>query len=443
MRYPVAFVVGAVAFTSLGAQATPASVTVRGLAYDSLRAAPLAGAFISIAGTTRTATSDARGRFSFEGVAPGSYVFVMHHDVLDSIGFSGRTARAVIDEAHQTVTIAVPSFSLLWRAACGGGTAPRDSGLVYGFVRSADGERPVPGARVGVIWRDVTYQKKAGFDQKDWGAEVTVDSTGQYALCGVPQNVGLQLVAATDSLVSGRIALSPLALRVARRDFLLSAPARVAGDSTAERGVIIGDVTGDGGRAVAGAIVFSEGLPETRSGEDGRFVLRDVPAGTRQVEVRAIGAAPYVTIVDVRPRDTTTVAFSLSKVVTLEEITVKARRFRDVMIRDIAERRRVGLGYFRDSTEIGQLPNVTTIFDGVAGLRVRRGIGSQLRIQVDGCDLAIWIDRQRLEPVDLYLLTPDAIATIETYTRPTFMPPEFKEKGKCGAVVVWTKRFFR
>jgi carboxypeptidase family protein len=436
----------ALSLSSAQSQA-PSTVTVNGFAYDSLRAAPLAGAFVGIAGTSLSAVTDSRGRFRFD-VAPGRYTFMMHHDVLDSIGFTGRSIRALIERANQTITLTVPSFATLWRAACGTATPPKDSGLVYGFVRSADGERPIPGARVGVVWMDISYEKKAGFGQQQWGAEVSVDATGQYALCGVTQSVALHLIAASDSLISGRVELQPLKLRVARRDFLLAPAALAAGDSLSARGTVVGSLTGDGGRAVSGAIVNIEGLPEVRSDENGRFVLRDVPAGTRQIEVRAIGATPLVTIVDVTPLDTTTVALSLSKVVTLEEVTVKARRFRDVMVRDIAERRQVGLGYHRDSTDIARLPSVTTIFDGIAGLRVQRGVGSRFSItNADGARLCVWIDRVLLDFVDLYLLTPDAIAAVEVYPRGFTTPEEFRPRrrsaGCTGAIVVWTKRYLQ
>jgi len=75
-------------------------VSVRGVAWDSLRSGPLGGAFIGIAGTTRSATTDARGRFRFDSVAPGTHTFTMQHDVLDSIGFTGRSVRVAVSATN-------------------------------------------------------------------------------------------------------------------------------------------------------------------------------------------------------------------------------------------------------------------------------------------------------------------------------------------------------
>jgi protocatechuate 3,4-dioxygenase beta subunit len=429
-----------------------APVTVRGVAWDSLRAAPLSRAFIGIAGTARSATSDARGRFRFDSVVPGTYTFTMQHDVLDSVGFTGRSARVAIDATHNTVSIAVPSFATLWRAACGGGAPPKDTGFVYGTVRDA-ADHPAANALVGVSWLDVSYRKKVGFEQQNWGGEVRTDSTGRYTLCGVPANVGLQLRAASDSEVSGTVELTPRTLRVARRDFRL-APAAAA--SSVARGTIVGTLTGEGGRPVAGAIIATEGLPEVRSDDDGRFVIRDVPAGTRQIDVRAIGASPMTAIVDVVARDSTPVALEMRRVQTLAEIRVTAPTFRQVMLRDINERRRTALGYFRDSTTIAKMPSAIASLDGIAGLKVCRppaGGGSARFIDSiedcrrPKCERAIWIDRVRLDAIALVLLNPADIATVEVYNRQTFTPIEFQAREReillCGAVVVWTKRFLR
>src|SRR4051812_36406591 len=92
-------------------------VRVRGVAWDSLHGVPLRDALVAIAGTSRTAFSDATGNFTIDSVAPGSYRFVMQHDVLDSIGMSGVTARATVSDGALPVMIFVPSFETLWKAA--------------------------------------------------------------------------------------------------------------------------------------------------------------------------------------------------------------------------------------------------------------------------------------------------------------------------------------
>jgi hypothetical protein len=75
-----------VAFAPARGQA--AGVSVQGIAFDSLRSAPLEGAFIRMAGAggARTTMSDARGAFAFDSVSPGAYTFSMlHASPLDEI----------------------------------------------------------------------------------------------------------------------------------------------------------------------------------------------------------------------------------------------------------------------------------------------------------------------------------------------------------------------
>ena len=414
--------------------------SLRGLAYDSLRSAPLAGAFISLAGSSRSAISDSAGRFQFDSLATGTYTLVLHHDVLDSVGFSGRTARVTVGTRDAQVVIAVPSFPTLWRAACGG-TPPRaDSGFVYGVVRSTD-DRPVRGVKVAVAWNDLSYTKVTGFDEKSWGASIPVDSLGNFALCGVPTTGVLHLLAGSDSLVSDRVELGPITHRVARRDLLLG-PRSAAASSA--RGVVTGIVSSNDG-PLYGALIMADEVQEGRSDENGRFWLRDVPAGTRQIEIRAIGAEPATRTVDVRPGDTAVVSVQLKKAATLPEVTVTAPATRFMYRREIQERRELGLGYFRDSTAIGRLPLMAHVFDGIAGINVRRGGGTRFVVTgKDDCRLAFFIDRVKMiDAFDLNLLAPDQIATVEVYNSLTLAPAEYQVRNTCGAIVVWTKRFFR
>lgn len=142
-------VVAATAPTLVRAQAP---MTVRGIAYDSLHGAPLSGAFIGIAGSSRTTVSDDRGRFRFDSVVPGTYKFVMQDDVFDSIGLSGATTLASIRTGDDTVTISVPSFAALWKATCRTAKPPTGGALIFGTVRQTSGQRPAAGVKVSATW---------------------------------------------------------------------------------------------------------------------------------------------------------------------------------------------------------------------------------------------------------------------------------------------------
>ncbi|HEX7937801.1 MAG TPA: carboxypeptidase-like regulatory domain-containing protein, partial [Gemmatimonadaceae bacterium] len=228
-----------------------------------------------------------------------------------------------------------------------------------------------------------------------------------------------------------------------RRDFRLS---RDSGqDGPRELGTVVGSVTGSGGGAVPGAIVSLDGARDARSDDAGQFVLHDVPAGTRQIEVQAIGAAPLVAVVDVSVSDTTRVSLALGKVQTLDAVRVSAPTFRQVMVRNIEERKRLGLGYVRDSIEIAKLPHSTAVIDGVPGVKVCRSTVGAFFLPSLGnckspvCPFSVWIDGAKLDAQAYTSTQPDEIAIVEVYSHA--MPDEFRSRGNCGAIIAWTKHF--
>ncbi len=192
---------------------------VHGVAYDSLRRVPLAGALVSLIGGSRTTMSDASGRFRFDSVSPGTYTATLMHEALDSLGMSGVSARVVVTGVRDSVQLGVPSFSTLWRAACGSSSAPPDSGFVFGTVRSAPLETPLAGASVAMSYVTLRYDAVAGMVQKRVRGVVRTDAEGSYALCGVPLDVPLRLMIIKDSLSAGSIEYMPRSQRVRRKDF--------------------------------------------------------------------------------------------------------------------------------------------------------------------------------------------------------------------------------
>ena len=249
VRMVVAVLAGVVAASaSSPGQATgavSAGLTIRGIAFDSLRSMPLEGAFIRMSGNgvSRSATSDAYGAFSFDSVAPGTYAFSMLHAALDSLGFSGISSRLAVG-GGAPVVFSIPSFATLWRAACGGGSVPRDTGFVFGTVREAERRAPLAGATVLVRWIAIGLDSAAAtgarpsVTEQAWGGEVRSDSTGGYTLCGVPSDATLRVLARKDSSSSGLLELLPHDAkrpRIERRDLSLGPPADSA---TTRRGVV-------------------------------------------------------------------------------------------------------------------------------------------------------------------------------------------------------------
>ena len=449
---PYYLVVATVALAATTVRGQPSGsrtrVPVRGIAYDSLRFGPLAGARVTLGGV-RVTTADSRGRFLFDTVTPGVYVLTAEHAALDSIGFSGLTTRSVIRDDGKELRIATPSFRTLWSIACDRGPPPNDIGLLFGTVRDVASDDPVGGADVRLTWADVGVGEKKKVMRERWVAQTLSDSTGSYVVCGVPVDIGLRVQATHDSSASGAIDLPPtvsrVVSRVQRRDLLIGPPATIS----SSLGTVAGLVTGPDGQPVPYARVFVDGLPEVPAGAEGRFVVHNVPAGTRQLEVLALGAVPAVRTVDVRPRDTAVVSIPMTRAVTLRGVNVTGRSGR-VVAAEFDARRKSGFGYVMDSTQIG----VNTRFVNALATSPSLGIefrGSTIELSLPSdrggsCSPYLRIDDVPAPYGSLIDLAPEDVAAFEVYARGLSVPMRFlpdATKPVCGMVLVWTKYAFR
>ena len=439
--------------SKLCAQKPGARVTVTGVAFDSLRGVALANAFVTIEGHSRSTTSDAKGRFAFDTLPAGTYTFAMQHAVFDSLGLSGATTRATVTDGKSLVTLAVPSFATLWRAVCGFIPVPSaDSGLIYGTIRDARKQNPVAQATVEVSWLDLvkTGTKQAtSVTQRRWKSEAQADAQGGFAVCGVPVQTQLRIRANYLMNATGQIDLAPSADRVRRRDLMVAGT--LPADS-ALRGAVGGVVSQNDGKPVSGARVILDDATETRTDAAGRFSLRGVPTGTRQLDVAAIGMSPLSTVVDIAANDTAFVTAELRRVSNLEalNITASARRRRVAVQFD--ERRKQGFGSYLDSTAVGKRATMSAAFAGFPGVTVQHvkasgrlfnlylpstGTGQCLAmLQVDGV--------QQFDHEILGTFHPSDIAAIEVYQQRLTVPTELMRTDlKCGLIAVWTKRVFR
>jgi hypothetical protein len=422
-------------------------VHLRGVVFDSLRRQPIRNAFVSMSGSDQVLTTDARGRFQFDSVLPGAHSITAQHPLLDSIGLSGLSTHTTVTDGRDEVSLSVPSFATLWGVACGRGRPPSDSGIVFGTIRDASHGAPVANVKVELSWSDLVIDKKHHVVQRRWRVETRSNSAGGYAVCGVAPELAVQLHASGDSSESGVIDLPPLATRVQRRDLLVGALATQGSDSS-QRGTITGVVTDRTGQPIADARIVIDQVPAIRSDPDGAFTLRDVPTGTRQVEVFAIGTSPQLEIADVTPGATTTIAVTLQRVRQLETVRTNANapRATRVFAAEFEARRRQGFGYLRDSTEIMKYDQFVNVLRDVPSLNVQYR-GSVLSISVpDGrgksCPPDVLIDGTHAGFNNLIDLFPKEIGGVEVYPRAAHIPPRFVPPGiqpECGMILVWTK----
>jgi hypothetical protein len=421
-------------------------VRLNGFAFDSVANRPLVGAFVVLDGG-RSTRSDQFGAFRFDSVRLGIHELELQHAVLDSMGLSGISSRIVLLESARLAVVAVPSFATLWTSACGDRPAPSDSGFVYGTVRRAlDGDE-AEGATVRLSWVDLTLVSVREFRQKRFNAEVETDELGQYAICGVPLDTGLEIVAARGDTASAPTSVGTTR-RIRRRDLLIGPTDTVS----APRGSVTGVVTHPDGRPFEGATVVLDDAAPQRTGRDGRFGFTGVLTGTRQLEVLAIGARPQVEPVDVRPGTATSVLVTLTRMTTLDVVRVIGTRWQLRMLEELEERMAKPHGQYRDSTFLAGRQAMPAVFAGLRSTSIAmagRGgsAGDIASIRMGrGCDATVYVDGYREDGSDPPLiwtnrLKPQDIAVMEVYDRPELVPFRFYAQGEapCGVVAIWTK----
>jgi len=189
----------------------------------------------------------------------------------------------------------------------------------------------------------------------------------------------------------------------------------------------------------------------TTAGADGSFSLGGLPAGTRTLEVRAIGFAPGQVAIDLAPGRGVTVDVRLARVATLDQVTVFGTPSeRSLRLREFLDRRRnSAVGRFVTAADIDQWKPFWTT-DAVRGtgmLVVPSGrTGNEIRGpgRMGNCRANVFLDGLPLDPtesIDAYL-GPRQVAGIEIYPDPAFAPPQYSSpwRNGCSVVLFWARQ---
>ena len=194
--------------------------TIVGSVFDSLTNRPLSGAHVQISDLGRDVVADSMGRFRFDSVAAGVHSIYADHRSLDDVGLFSIGARVdVVPQITSTVAIATPSFATLWHRACGGEpVAGAQDGFVFGIVRDSGLTVQDSAAMIDVAWKDSTRKSSSGSH-----AAARADSTGAYAICGIPASQTVAVTATHAHIATVPVSLRLGTSRVARRDFTIAA----------------------------------------------------------------------------------------------------------------------------------------------------------------------------------------------------------------------------
>jgi hypothetical protein len=207
-------------------------------------------------------------------------------------------------------------------------------------------------------------------------------------------------------------------------------------------------------RPVSGATIDVDGVAaEVRTNADGRFVLNDVPTGSRTMAIRTIGYAPLFQPITVLQNQTDDIQITMVAT-ALASVSVTGRQNVSHLQLDFEQRKREGFGTFKDSTEIVKHTSIRSIFQGIPSVSITGTDESAFDLftptqtmatnnPAQGCEMNIFIDGHPADTGILISLAKQQIAAIEVYVRQEFAPGQYISlQNNCGIVLVWTKLEF-
>jgi hypothetical protein len=427
-------------------------LVLRGELRDSTTGRAVVGASVSLLGTSQATRSDARGEFRLNDVLPGDYTLLVSTPGLDSLGTPDQTSVSVTD-AKESLRIRVMTSTQVVSRLCGAARERRAiPGIVLGAVAGADNGAPPTGTRVVLEWTD----RGASAPRT---ARIPMDEAGNFTLCGVPTGTPLTLSAATDSTRSESMSL------MLAPDKPLEAVRLLLDRAGPAASRMTGTVTGDSGRSVVpdAEVIFPDLARSTHSDSQGRFELRDIPAGTHKLLVRKPGYGPMQTSLSFVANETLDRRVVLSRVTVLNEVVVTAAYRR---MDEFEARRKVGLGVFmtREFLETQEGRPMSAIFGNMPGAWITYGgLGNRAAALASSrkclpvvlrfsefsdsqncspCYALVWVDDHVMniggEPFDMNSLDARQIEGMEYYRGAAEVPARYllRDKGACGVLVV-------
>lgn len=436
------------------------AVTVAGLVYDSLGAAPLAAAEVQLVAAgdkvrVYSATTDSAGRFTIAHVQPGDYIAGFFHPLLDALGVALSPRRVTVAPSGPAfISLAVPGGASVLPVACGARAPGDSSGAIAGSVHDADTDAPVANAAVVVTWTEIVIDAH-GVRTARRRIPVATRDDGSYIICNLPGDAGVLASASARGIETGLVEVHVPVTGIVWRNLTVGDSASVTtapADSATTtpdrllRGTarLSGIVRTPDGRPAASArvLVWGTGLT-TQTREDGRFTLAGLPPGTFTVEARAIGFEPARIPVDLTNRAPGAVTLTLAKHVQgLAAVTVYGKAPPPTRLDDFLTRREHGMGHYITAADMERRP-VFVLSDALRmtpGVYIVPGATGNRIVGRGGCEPAVFLDGMPMYDgaTDFdNLVSPMNVGGIEVYNEAT-TPPQYRT-GSCGSVLIWTR----
>jgi hypothetical protein len=454
----------------------PALGLIFGTVFDSVHNAPLTGATVFVLGSPQLGSTNNRGLFTIDSIAPGMHRVHIAHELLDSLGISMVTDSFEVAAGERKILeMAIPSSETLVALSCNAATRRLGPSAIVGRLLDADTDQPVAGARVSFAWSELSLA--AGLKRIPKVRGATANQDGVFRICGVPSEVEGTLQADKAGITTAEIKVTfigqPLViqgLRIGNASTVSQAeldstsgvtPGRSVGEQrfsavNYQKGnaVLRGKVVNANGIPIPNARVEVEGtMGRALTNAEGAFTLTELPSGTQSVVARQMGFTPVSQAVDLSTREAVITTITMNTPVqVLEPVVVTAEA--DLGLENIGfvARKRGMSGTFMDAKEImARGPNLLTdVFRTVPSLRVvpvspyDYAVQSSRGNMLGGNCVKFWLDGNPFEavfPGDVdRMIPPYDIAAIEVYQGST-VPLQFTNanSSNCAVIVIWSK----
>lgn len=341
---------------------------VHGAVVDSASGKGVAGATVHIGGTSLQANTDALGRFALGGVPRGEQLLTIHTPSLDSISAAYSLSLAV-SAGTTSVAVRVPTALQIAATACGDRTHGT-GGILLGKLRFEGDSTASLSGTVTADWRpgapgiESQDSSRLGREDRHW-ASATADVRGRFALCDVPLDSGLTILAVTDrgSGQESRVRV-PSSARFARTEIVVRAqPMAVFA------GYVFADSTA---QAISGAEVSLPKLGmNTVTDARGAFVLENVPSGMQQVTVRRMGYGPVDAQLRFTAGQVTQGRVTMARAVALDSVVVTGQAT-DRALGDFDDNKRLGLGHVLTRADLAPQEGRSTgaVLTTIPGIKV-------------------------------------------------------------------------
>ena len=150
--------------------------------------APVAGARVSVEGTSISALTGSDGHFEIGGIPEGLYSVVVSTPELDSLGVTGPAdTLRITARGGPDVTLSVPSRAALATRMCPDSVTDRRLAALRVLVVDGASGAPLQGAEARVWWNSFTGStSNKNLTEHVEGVVARLDSLASFTVCGVP-----------------------------------------------------------------------------------------------------------------------------------------------------------------------------------------------------------------------------------------------------------------